>query len=220
MIVVERGGIPRAETENYGTAYELYGTSGEFCLVRRQLTSIALVAIKEEVVTLEGVAALLEPLDAAGSKAIILGENAETFVRLVTNAERLAQERRKWLLAEGLRGSIGAIAISDEMALLNVWGGGPFSPDHTRYCNKDNLSGVRLNPDGSIDPETWNIEDLEEDQYSIATQMPVTHAVTAFQLDNRGIRDYRHTSVGTLDAEGVYQPFATIMDPTYYSAVS
>ncbi len=230
MFIIEKKPLDlspdQLESADYMIAYELVGNKAEREHAFRQLTSLAITAAIEGDITISAADSLLQ--DAEGSSPMkVHWRDGTTFLQLVTHAASLAHIRREQLLEAGIeKMTLGAMAISDELILLDSYRGGPFHPDTVTYCTENGLgmfpnsrTEVLMLETNSIEHQltTGGFTDWEED---IAKTLPVTHSVNQYEVPERlagitSIPPRSHTSVGTLDENGAYVPFATILDPAH-----
>lgn len=206
--------------------YNLIGDDEELRRAHRQLTSLAIAAMEESDITADEAAELLRRTESA-SPITVFKDSASAFLKIVTQAEILTRGRHNQLLEAGRSGTLGAIAISDEWRLLDSYGGGPFYAGKTDYCSKDGIGMIPNSDTTSIELEIREAQEaikggyFEDWQEEVIAELPVTHFGRQYELPEppyyglSGIPDHRHTSVGVLDEDGRYIPFATVLDSSY-----
>jgi len=186
-----------------------------------KFTSLALAAATNRNYTIGRISEFLGNVQ--GKRPVqIFQRDAPVFLDLFINAEHFAKLRREQLLDAGVDGKLGAIAISDELTLLDSHDGGPF--DHYTICTRRGFK-LLANPDNNtfeidIDPLSRRIAQgyYEPWKESLIATLPaqITHTVEAYDVPakiwrNTEIPNDQFTTVGTLGERG-YVPYAKVLE--------
>jgi hypothetical protein len=230
MFIIERTPNLSNDAREYSTAYELVGTKEELETAHQQATSLSLAALYIGKMRFGEASDFLEEM--GDSPVRISKRYASTLRYLMADSEDLTYYRREQLLKAGAKGTIGALAISQELLLLNHYKGFAFDANTTTYVNQDGV-GMKFEGDDlvvSCNPLEEQIEDrfYNDDELAIIKSLSqlVTHGAWQYEVPeypdaNHDVSRREHRSLGTIDsATDTYIPYVTILDLTHPAVTS
>lgn len=217
MIIVHNTNPESAEF----TRCAIAGSSEEIKTFSSYVTAIGLQSIHDGTTPPNALVNLLDQLTIRTTHPIdVANHNTPTLTFLTDNSDKLELRRQDQLIKNGLAGRMGAAVIAREFSLLNTYGGGDVGPDQLRQLSQDGL--VLERQLGQLKVYCVEISTridtgfYEDEKQALIKELPVTHGAHQCELspdDNKwaGTTAREHDSIGTLDEQGRYVPYATIL---------